>query len=65
VTARRKILSGEELTVDYALWLHNVDWVLDPCKCGSRLCRGRIAGRDLQLQELQARYEGHFTPFLN
>jgi hypothetical protein len=65
LTTRRKILPGEELTVDYVLWLYDTNWVLDPCKCGSPLCRGRIAGQDWQRHDLQARYEGHFTPFLN
>ena len=65
LSARRRIEPGEELTADYALWLYDVDWVLDPCRCGSPLCRGRVTGRDWQLPELQVRYAGHFTPFIN
>jgi SET domain-containing protein len=39
LSARKDILPGEEATADYALWLYDVDWVLDPCRCGSPLCR--------------------------
>ena len=65
LAARRDILPGEEATADYALWLYDADWVLDPCWCGSHLCRGRIAARDWLIAEVQQRYLGHFTPFLN
>ena len=65
LAARRPIAAGEEITADYALWLFEQDWCLDPCRCGSPLCRGRVTSRDWQLPELQTRYAGHFTPFLN
>ena len=65
LTARRDIAPDEELTADYALWLYDMDWVLEPCHCGSRLCRGRVSGADWTLPELQARYAGHFTPWIN
>jgi uncharacterized protein len=64
--ARRDIGAGEELTADYALW--EVDegfkarW---ECQCGMRNCRGRVMGSDWRLEELQGRYEKHFSPFLN
>lgn len=63
--ARRDIVCGEELTADYALWLYEQDWVLEPCRCGSPLCRGRITANDWKLPDLQLRYAGFFTPFLN
>ncbi len=37
----------------------------EPCRCGSPICRGIITGNDWQLQEVQERYQGHFSPFLN
>lgn len=65
LAARRPIAAGEEITADYALWLFEQDWRLDPCRCGSPLCRGRVTSQDWQRPELQSRYAGHFTPFLN
>jgi release factor glutamine methyltransferase len=61
--ARRDIALGEEVTVDYGLQTA-VEWEM-PCNCGSPLCRGVIRGTDWQIPELQQRYAGHFSPFLN
>jgi hypothetical protein len=63
--ARRPILAGEEVTADYALWLFDQDWRLELCHCGSPLCRGQVTDKDWRLPELQSRYAGHFTPYLN
>jgi hypothetical protein len=64
--ARRDIGAGEELTADYAYWQNDESvvgsWV---CCCGSTLCRCRVTGRDWRLRDLQERYQGHFSPFLN
>jgi len=66
VVARRDITSGEKLTIDYALQSGlPVDLLGEPCHCGSPVCRGTITGNDWQLKELQERYLGHFSPFLN
>jgi len=65
LAARREIAASEELTADYTLWLYDVDWELAPCRCGSRLCRGRVSAADWKLLLLQARYAGHFTPWIN
>jgi len=65
LVARRDIAPGEELTADYALWLYQVDWRLERCQCGSPQCRGKVTPDDWRLPELQARYAGHFTPYLN
>src|SRR5712692_7823670 len=66
VVARRAIPAGEELTIDYALWTGlPVDLLGESCRCGSPVCRGVITGNDWQLKELQERYQGHFSPFLN
>ena len=62
--ARRDIASGEEVTVDYALQTAIAEWAMD-CRCGSRLCRRRVRGDDWTRAELQDRYRGHFSPFLN
>lgn len=65
LVTRRPITPDEELTADYALWLFNQEWSLFPCHCGSLLCRKRVTDRDWMLPELQTRYAGHFTPYLN
>ncbi len=65
LTARCDIAPGEELTVDYALWECDPSWSLDPCRCGSPLCRHRITGDDWRRADLQARYVGHFVPYIN
>jgi len=62
--ARRDILPGEELTVDYALHTDDPSWSM-PCRCGSSLCRHVVKGDDWRLPEVQRRYAGHFPPFIN
>lgn len=62
--ARRDIASGEEVTVDYALQTSIPEWEM-ACQCGSPLCRTVLRGDDWMRPELQARYRGHFSPFLN
>jgi hypothetical protein len=64
--ARRDIAAGEELTADYAYWQDEDGYVPAwSCGCGSPLCRGKVTGADWRLPELQARYRGHFSPFVN
>lgn len=66
LVARRDITVGEELTADYMMWEVNEDYQATwQCNCGSPLCRKQITGKDWRLPELQARYENHFSPFVN
>jgi hypothetical protein len=66
IIARRAIDAGEELTLDYALTTTEPGWALDqPCQCGSPLCRGMVTGNDWRLPDMQARYAGHFVPYIN
>ena len=62
--AWRDIEAGEELTLDYAYCEASPDYRLEPCRCGSSLCRGRVTGDDWKLPELQRRYRGYFTPYI-
>lgn len=66
VLARRNIAPDEELTIDYATHTVSAGWrMASDCHCGSPLCRHVIAGNDWQRAELQERYAGHFSPFIN
>ncbi|MCC7369263.1 MAG: SET domain-containing protein [Chloroflexi bacterium] len=66
LVARRDIRPGEELTGDYVMWEADEAYVRPwECNCGSPLCRRTHTGRDWRLPELQARYQGHFSPFIN
>jgi uncharacterized protein len=64
--ARRLVLPGDELTLDYALFeaddSFRAAWT---CRCGAAGCRGSVTGRDWMRKDLQSRYAGRFTPLLN
>jgi SET domain-containing protein len=60
--AMRDISSGEELTHDWAT-TDDLDYEL-ACKCGSANCRGVVTGKDWMKKELQNRYKGWFSWFL-
>lgn len=60
--ARHDIAAGGGLTFDYAL-ATATPWTM-PCRCGSPLCRHTITGDDWRDPALQARYRGHFSPFV-
>ena len=64
LAARRDIARGEELTSDYATLTGFADWLMS-CSCGTPLCRAVVRGTDWHDPELQRRYRGHFSPFLN
>jgi uncharacterized protein len=66
LVARRNIESGEEATVDYALFTTQSNWMLDNrCHCGSPHCRRVITGDDWRRKDVQERYRNHFSPFIN
>jgi uncharacterized protein len=62
LVAMRDVDDGEELTTDYAMF-DSSDEVMD-CACGSPRCRHVIHGQDWRLPELQARYRGYFSWYL-
>jgi len=64
VEARRRIETGQEATIDYALVTVDEGWSMD-CRCGSPLCRRIVTGSDWQRRDLQQRYQDHFAPFIN
>jgi SET domain-containing protein len=66
LAARRDIETGEEVTVDYALFTTQSNWMLDTrCRCGSPYCRRIVTGDDWRREDVQERYRGHFSPFIN
>ncbi len=62
LVAMRDVPAGEELTTDYALF-DDYEGGMD-CTCGRPTCRGRVDGRDWRRPDLQARYRGYFSWYL-
>ena len=62
--AKRYIAKGEEITLDYSTFCSMPDWKMQ-CNCKSQNCRGLVTGNDWALPQLQERYKGHFSPYLN
>jgi len=62
LVARRKIKSGEEITIDYATFYNERmdDFV---CHCGSRDCRGIVRGTDY-LEDFVERYGAHVSDYV-
>jgi uncharacterized protein len=60
--AMRDIAADEELTVDYAMF--DDDPYEMRCRCRSKRCRGLITGVDWRKPELQKRYDGYFSWFI-
>ena len=60
--AMREIAAGEELTHDWAMT--DDDESATACHCGAPNCRGTITGQDWRRPELQARYAGYFSSYL-
>ena len=63
VVARRPVPIGDEATIDYALLTVDPTWTM-LCNCQTDLCRHVVTGNDWRLAELRARYEGHWSPFI-
>ena len=63
VVTRRPVQAGEELTIDYAT-MTVVPWQME-CSCGAASCRGVVTGGDWRRPDLQERYAGRFSPFIN
>jgi len=62
LVAMRDVEAGEELTTDYALF-DDYEGSMD-CNCGRPACRGRVSGDDWQRSDLQERYAGYFSWYL-
>ena len=62
LVAMRDVGAGEELTTDYALFDTAPGTMA--CRCATRSCRRTIRGTDWQVPELQARYRGYFSSYV-
>jgi uncharacterized protein len=62
LVAMREVEPREELTTDYALFDTSAGEMT--CACGASSCRRRVTGKDWQLPNLQARYSGFFSWYL-
>jgi len=60
--AMRNIDSGEELTIDYAMF--GADKKPMRCNCRSSNCRGLINDSDWRIKKLQIKYKGYFSSYI-
>jgi len=60
--AMRDITADEELTVDYAVF--DDEPYEMRCHCGNNRCRGLITGVDWRKPEIQKRYDGYFSWYI-
>jgi hypothetical protein len=60
--AMRDIAAGEELTHDWATTDDNDDVMT--CRCDAAGCRGTVTGKDWQRVNLQRKYAGYFSWYL-
>ena len=63
LAARRDLAAGEQLTYDYAT-SDSTPYDEFECECHAAACRGKVTGEDWMDPELQRRYAGHFSPYL-
>src|SRR5690242_434550 len=63
LVSMRDIAAGEELTIDYALFLGDPAFAMD-CRCAAAVCRGVVRGTDWMRTGLQQRYRGWFSWWL-
>jgi len=63
LVAMRDIEVGEELTFDYAMCDAD-DYDEFECECGTVGCRDKVTGNDWMIPELQNRYRGMFSTYL-
>ncbi len=63
VVAMRDIAPGEEVCFDYAM-TDASPYDQFNCSCDTPLCRGQVTGNDWMLPELQERYRGFFSTYV-
>lgn len=63
IVSMRDIQPGEEICFDYAM-CDSLPYDQFTCACGDSACRGQVSGSDWKNPELQKRYQGYFSPYL-
>jgi SET domain-containing protein len=68
LVAMRDIKKDEEITFDYAMVVSesvgsSIIFEME-CECGSPVCRKRITENDWMLPELQRKYDGYFSQYI-
>lgn len=63
LVAMRDIAVGEQVCFDYAM-SDGSPYDEFTCACGADQCRGRITAEDWRLPQLQERYKGYFSLYL-
>ena len=61
--ALRDISKDEELTFDYAMTDDDPHDAMQ-CNCGASSCRGTVTGRDWKRKDLQRKYDGYFSWYI-
>jgi uncharacterized protein len=63
LVSMRDIAAGEELTIDYAMFLADPGFAME-CRCRAPACRGVVRGTDWRRADLRERYQGWFSWWL-
>jgi SET domain-containing protein len=68
LVSMRDIKNNEEITFDYAMVVSKPvgsDFVFEmECKCGSSNCRKKVTRDDWKISEIQKKYEGYFSQYI-
>lgn len=65
LVAIKDIKAGEEITFDYVMTIPKNDQIACfDCNCNNNNCRQRITNNDWQKLELQQKYKGYFSQFV-
>ena len=62
--ALRPIAAGEELSLDYETFEHEIGDAAGSCPCGAARCRGRVAGYKHLAADVRARYGEFIAEYL-